>query len=163
MAQRTFSATVEVPVGEVARIIKQRTNRELSQRMRRAGEESRDRANAFTHEFEERYDDRRRYPGTPHLADSIEVRHSGLDQVQGGQMRIDLLSSAPSFLYLEFGTPAHEIKPKPGKRLAWPGILLPIDFVVQHPGSTKWKGQWRRMVARTFRDRFPGIRIPAIK
>jgi hypothetical protein len=111
-------------------------------------------------EFEERYEDRRRYPGTPHLANSIQIRYTGLDQVLGGHMEFRAASSAPSFLFLEFGTPGHDIPPAPGKRLAWPGIRLPEDYVVNHPGSMRWKGQWRRAVALQVRDRFPGVSIP---
>lgn len=158
---RTFTATVQA--SDISRVVSRLSNRELSQRMRRAGEEANAVCNEKTHQFEPRYDDRRRYPGSPEIADSISVRYSGLDQIQGGQMAIRLETKAPSFWFLEFGTPPHEIRPAPGKRLAWPGTLLPIDFPVQHPGSTRFRGTFRQTAARAMRDRFPGIKIPLIQ
>jgi len=143
----------------LSRAIAEATNREIAQRLRRAGEASFDRCNELSNRFEPRYDDRRRNAGRPELANSFEIRYSNLEQVRGGQLTFRILSNAPSFWYLEYGTPPHAIPPKPGKRLAWPGVLLPIDFVVQHPGSRKYEKQWRQAVALQVRERFPGVNL----
>lgn len=159
---KTFTADVTASSkASIARAIAELTNREIAQRVRRAGEAAVVKCDALGSQFESRTQDRRRSPGTPELASTpFEVRYSGLEQVRGGQMTFRIATKAPSFWYLEFGTPPHEISPAPGKRLWWPGTLLPPGVSVQHPGNTAFRGQWRRAVALEVRDRFPGIAIP---
>lgn len=154
------SFTVSVEPTSFKKAFEELSSRQFSARLRAAGNEVYNKSNALSLEPEDRTEERRRNPGTPQLANSFVVHYTGLDQARIGAMKFWLTSNAPSFFYLEYGTPPHEIAPHPGKRLWWPGTLLPPGVSVQHPGSTKYKLRWRRMIARSLRDRFPGIRIP---
>jgi hypothetical protein len=154
---RTFTVDVDASKAAIARVMTQLTRRQIAARLKAAGDASAAACNELSNQFEPRYDDRRRNPGSPELANSFEVRYTSLDQVAGGQMTFRIASKAPSFWYLEFGTGGHEIRPGPGKRLSWPGVLLPPGVSVWHPGSTRYKGIFRRAVAAQIRPRFPGL------
>lgn len=158
---KTF--TVSVEPRSFARAIEELSGRQVAARLRAAGNEIVTKSNALSEEFEDRTEERRRHPGTPQLRNSFEVHYTGLDQVRIGAMKFWLSTKAPSFWFLEYGTPPHRIEPHPGKRLWWPGTLLPPGVGVDHPGSRKWQARWRQLIARSLRDRFPGIKIPIIK
>jgi hypothetical protein len=154
---RTFTVDIDASKAAIARVMKEKTRQAIAQRLRGAGDAAAAACNDLSTQFEPRTEERRRNPGSPEIARSFEVRYSSLAQVSSGQMTFRIASQAPSFWYLEYGTGPHEIAPSPGKRLWWPGVLMPPGVSVHHPGSTRYKGIFRRAVAAQVRRRFPGL------
>jgi hypothetical protein len=150
-------------VATAQRIVAQLTRRQIAQRMRRAGEDSVRLAESTSHnELTVRSPERRRNPGSPHIAGNWSATYTGATEFAAGIVEVTLKNPSPAVIFLEYGTDPHEIPPGAGGYLASPTIVR-RGMTFQHPGSTKYKGLFRKGINLALRERFPGIKpIPGV-